>query len=434
MSKRNPPVTIMLLALLGLAWNTPLSCADGELYVGTSKQDITPAVGIKLAAGYGGQEPPLSQGNHDPLFVRTLVLEAGEFRMAIVACDLSGYANKKIAEVARERFGISRLLLSSSHTHSVPSARDAESPYARRVEQAILRGLGESVEHMFPARVSAGYRSFPQLGYHRLIRQEDGRARALWENPDRVPYGPVDPEVGVIKFEDRSGRPRLILVNYACHPVVVMRNYEVSADYPGVTCKLVEEAYGDGALCMFIQGAAGDINPMMMSRRRRRPEDVTDYGPMETMGSLLAREVLRLTKSLKTPLDGPATLKAKPDSLRFHGRFDKKLTYDVHFTTILINDAIAIATFPGEPFVKFQLDWKKSAAAPFPFFFGYTLNSAVGDNPHYVPDIRSAAYGGYGADSSSRMIEVGAGEAVMNRHLENLYRLRGIMREKPGRK
>ena len=280
MSKRNPLLTIMLLALLGLAWNTPLSCADRELYIGAAKQDITPPVGIKLAAGYGGQEPPLSQGNHDPLFVRTLVLEAGGVRLAIVACDLTGYANEKIAEVARERFGISHLLLSSSHTHSVPGARDAESPYARKVEQAILRGLGESVEHMYPARVSAGYRGFPQLGYHRLIRQEDGHARALWENQDRVPYGPVDPEVGVIKFVDESGCPRLILVSYACHPVVVMRNFEVSADYPGVTCRLVEEAYGDGASCMFIQGAAGDINPIMMSRRRKRPEDVTDYEPM----------------------------------------------------------------------------------------------------------------------------------------------------------
>jgi hypothetical protein len=30
------------------------------------------------------------------------------------------------------------------------------------------------------------------------------------------------------------------------------------------------------------------------------------------------------------------------------------------------------------------------------------------------------------------MIEVGSGEAVMSKHLENLYRLTGLMREAPG--
>ena len=30
------------------------------------------------------------------------------------------------------------------------------------------------------------------------------------------------------------------------------------------------------------------------------------------------------------------------------------------------------------------------------------------------------------------MIEVGSGEAVMNKHLENMYRLTGLMREEPG--
>ena len=52
--------------------------------------------------------------------------------------------------------------------------------------------------------------------------------------------------------------------------------------------------------------------------------------------------------------------------------------------------------------------------------------------PGYVPDVKSAAQGGYGADQSGRMIEVGSGEAVINKHLENMYRLTGLMREQPG--
>ena len=118
------------------------------------------------------------------------------------------------------------------------------------------------------------------------------------------------------------------------------------------------------------------------------------------------------------------------DSLRFQGRFDQNATFDVRLSTILINDDIAIATFPGEPFIQLQLDWKRKVDMPHPFLFGYSWHA--GTWPGYVPDIKSAAQGGYGADQSDRMIEVGAGEAVINKHLENMYRLSGLMGEEPG--
>jgi neutral ceramidase len=119
------------------------------------------------------------------------------------------------------------------------------------------------------------------------------------------------------------------------------------------------------------------------------------------------------------------------DSLKFTGRFDKNASFDVHISTILINNDIVIATFPGEPFIQLQLDWKKKVEVAHPFLFGYTWYQ--GTWPNYVPDIKSAALGGYGADQANpKMIEVGSGEAVMNKHLENMYRLTGLMREEPG--
>ena len=60
----------------------------------------------------------------------------------------------------------------------------------------------------------------------------------------------------------------------------------------------------------------------------------------------------------------------------------------------------------------------------------YTL-SAGGTWPGYIPDLRSAAYGGYGADASTR-IEVGAGEKIVLRHLTFLYELLGMWKDRPG--
>jgi hypothetical protein len=70
---------------------------------------------------------------------------------------------------------------------------------------------------------------------------------------------------------------------------------------------------------------------------------------------------------------------------------------------------------------RLQAAWKAKAEVPYRLFSGYTY-SAGGQWPGYIPDLRSAARGGYGADSR---IEVGAGETIIQRHLRNLYGLQG---------
>ncbi len=396
--------------------------AAGELRAGTAKISITPD-DIKMPV-------------HDPCYARSLVLDVGGERIAIVAVDLGTYSNERLVAACKERFGISHLVLSSSHTHSAPGRG-----YGDFFEERITQVLEAAVKDMVPAKISAGHRSFPQLGFNRLVVREDGHARESWfgddhytsENPERIPFGPIDPEVGVIKVEDMEGRPRAIVMNYACHSDVVCQNYAISADYPGAATRKVEEAFGGGLNCLFVQGAGGNIESLIISSRRTGPDDPfpTDYSTIERVGGLLAYETVKLARSLSPPTRKETTIRYMNDSLKFTGRFDKDAAFDVHFSTILINDDIVIATFPGEPFIQLQLDWKKRVELAHPFLFGYTWHR--GTWPNYVPDIKSAAQGGYGADQSNpKMIEVGSGEAVINKHLENMYRLTGLMREEPG--
>ncbi len=97
---------------------------------------------------------------------------------------------------------------------------------------------------------------------------------------------------------------------------------------------------------------------------------------------------------------------------------------------MLIGKNIAIATVPGEPFHRLQKMWKSQADVAYPFFFGYTYSNG-GTWAGYIPDLRSAAHGGYGADASTT-IEVGAGERIIQQHLIDLYDLQGMWRDKPG--
>jgi neutral ceramidase len=404
------------------------------LLAGTAKINITPA-----------SNEPL----HDSVYARTLVLESGDLKIALVSVDLGIFTSERIQKVCQQEYGISEVLLCSSHTHSGPHAFQPGNPYQTFYEDQILKSIGQAMEHLFKAHVIAGRSTFPQLGFNRLIIRQDGHARESWysdeqytsENPERIPFGPVDPEVGVVRIDDDQGQPRVILMNYACHADIVCFNYAISADYPGVASSKVEEAFDHKVNCLFIQGAGGNIESLQISSRRKSASDPfqTDYAPMERTGEILAFQTVKLARSLGSATNssasaapGGAPLLLLEDSLHFTGRFNKHLDYRVHLSTILIDSTIAIAACPGELFVQLQLEWKKQMelAGVTPLLFGYTWSA--GDWPGYVADVRSAALGGYGADQGSDLIEVGAGEAIITRQLENFYRLNGLMRDKPG--
>jgi hypothetical protein len=431
-STRRPVLLLIILAVEVLRANAgPCPAARDTLFAGTAKVNLTPAT-----------DEPI----HDSIYARSLVLDGDGVRIAFVSVDLAVFTSDRIEKVCREKYGIRQVVLCSSHNHSEPQPQgkrsfQAGNPYTAFYEDRIIEAVGEAVRTLFPARIAAGRKGFPQLGFNRLVVREDGHARESWfsddhytsENPERIPFGPVDPEVGVIRIDDLQGQPRAIVMNYACHADIVCFNYAVSADYPGVACRKVEEAFDNHVNCLFIQGAGGNIESLQISSRRKGPDDPfqTDYAPMVRTGELLAFQAVKLARSL-APAAGEQELRYMDDSLRFTGRFDRQQDYHVHLSTLIINKDIAIAVCPGELFVQLQLDWKKQMelAEVQPFVFGYSWSE--GSWPGYVADVRSAALGGFGADQGSNLIEPGAGEAIMTRQLLDFYRLNGLMRDKPG--
>lgn len=213
-----------LLVLLGV-FSTVNTNAAEKLMAGTGKVNITP--------------PNPSYPVHDSLYARTLILEAGASRIAFVSLDLVMYSNVPLAEKLKKQFGLQEVYFCPQHTHS------GEAGPKEWLDAQITKALKQASSSMFEARISAGYRSFPQLSFNRLLLREDGRARESWVgddhyravNPERIPHGPVDNSVGVIKLEDTKGNPKVILMNYACHPDVAWNNFEISADYVGYATK-----------------------------------------------------------------------------------------------------------------------------------------------------------------------------------------------------
>src|SRR2546426_47944 len=84
-------------------------------------------------------------------------------------------------------------------------------------------------------------------------------AGVLGQNPS----GAIDRELLVGRLDGEDGSPLATIVGFACHPVCQGgRMALLSADFPG---RMRAAAEGlTGSPCLFIQGAAGNINPVEM--------------------------------------------------------------------------------------------------------------------------------------------------------------------------
>ena len=426
-----------------LLWGTCI--ARAELRAGVAKVDITPKTHEPLW-GFEDRTDPAT-GTLDPLYARILVLEAGGKRIAIVTLDLGRSFGEPsldhLKEVVSKSSGISCLLLSASHTHAGPVIKDeyagAPPEWEQKALDAIAAAIKTASDNLQVARIGSGTGSV-FIGHNRLRLNDDGTVNWFERNPTMVPTSPVDPTVTVVRIDDRNGVPLAILINYACHPVVLgSENSQYSADYPGITNRVVEKALGGSVQSFFMQGAAGDINPFYAVT----PMKGNVVKLLDWTGEQLGQEVVRVAKGIQTVNDPSASIDFREETLHLKLRWDpeqfraallktfgaKSLEQmgapirpiiDARVTSVLIDKQIAIIAVPGEPFVDFQESWRARCPAATALFFGYT-NGYHG----YLPTISAASRGGYGAASASTWVEVGAGERMVDWALIQTYQMMG---------
>ena len=233
------------------------------MLVGAADRDITPPVGMSIAAP--GRD---SIGVHDPLFTRTMVLDDGNgTAVAIVCFDLIGCGfevTEQVQRAVQAATGIEHVLLNFGHQHSSRwlTARgeggktDAETAWQDSLREVIVEIIAEAQAAAVPATLRAG-RAAAQVGYNRRIVLEGGQIH-MGDNKD----GAVVPWVNVLVAEAvDSGAPIGVVFEHAAHPVIVPDSSNLtSADYPGAAVARVREELGDGCVAMFAQGCGANIN------------------------------------------------------------------------------------------------------------------------------------------------------------------------------
>ncbi|MCX6222670.1 MAG: hypothetical protein NTZ69_17010 [Bacteroidia bacterium] len=233
-----------------------------------------------------------SDGN---LTARAMAVKNGEKTVVIVNVDVCGLNDTFTGLVKREIYQKNHIpapavFINCTHTHFAPVTQDWltwQEPNQRpdsiylysTVKNGILYAVDNALKTMAPAELSFG-----------RGKTDIGRNGQLKDHPELY-----DSAVDVIKvgYPGKDAESYLFLT--ACHPELSTAgklHYTISANYPGVARKLVEERTGTSN-SMFLQGTAGDINP----------SDNGEY----ISGEKLANEVIAILNRPMTKINGQVT-------------------------------------------------------------------------------------------------------------------------------
>ena len=438
-------VTMLLISTM-LLWS-PLASWAQELRAGYAKVDITPTGPMNMG-GYDLRNAP-SDGIHgnDRLFARALVFEVAGARVAFVETDVIGIQGhevfrRKISEATG--IPVSNILLGDAHNHATPSpSAQPRNDWDRTFAEALVKATTQAVANLQSARIAAGTghsriamnrrqvklmdsdspltfdenNSSQSFGKHKtdkpVMVHEFGGVVRLGANP----LGPIDDNVQIVRIDTAAGAPLAVMIHYPCHGTSLGgRNSKISAEWMGRMQAYVEKEFpGVGAI--YLQGAAGDINPRVVGGLDGSPDDINiTWALGDEIGHEVARVYRQLTPAamVNPRVQIETAVILCPRSYSELYKDFTKTAVEVPTTAVRIGD-LMWTTFPGEMFSNIGKQVKAAEPATYSHLMGYT-NGYVG----YFPEQKAYSEGGYEVsqthfDPQSERIYLRAVAALMER-------------------
>jgi len=417
-------ILVVLLALVC----APLAMA-GTFKVGFAERDITPTKERIPMWGYGARHALPGEGVDIPLFAKTVVVDAGDKKLAIMGLDIGRsptYASMdRIKAAVKEKAGVDFVLISGSHTHHGPVIEllDQEGYGKGKYDNAVAYALeleGNIVDAVVEA---AGKAVEAKIGW---ASEETDMNRN--RHTKTLPK-PRDPELAVVRFDDLAGTPIALFVNFAAHPTIASTmDRRWSAEWPGAMQRDLEAALG--VKSFFMQGAEGDMSPDTNDTRKG----------VNGFGAAMAEKVKGINARIVTSVPASPSIAGIEESFSYPSRIDftNKFTIGMfqnaffpeitamlvelpnntvqpRMSSIVLNGELALVGGSGEFFSAHSVRLKKDSAAKETLFFGLCNGHNM-----YFPTREAVEEGGYGADSTVSWVSVGAGEEMIDKALGNI--------------
>ena len=475
---------VLLLPLILFSSFTPVSVlGQGEtakvLKAGAATSNITPPLGMEIVGNFAPR--PIAGNVHDELHARCLVLDDGTTRLVFVVADTISLG-REVWDEAKQRVealtGIpaANLMFSTTHTHS--SVAPVASPggklhYRDLLVSRVVDVVRRAIHQLEPARIAWGAGRVPQHVFNRRWLLKEGMTNpSPFGTEDRAvmnpgghlrarlagPAGPTNPEVYCLSVQALDGHQIALMANYWLHYVGGVPREDLSADYFGEFCKLVEHKLStDGdqrpVVGILANGPCGDVNNNDYSGNAaavaRKP-----YEKIKLVAADLAAEVLRVHGTLKyqnwVPLKAAAEdleiavrrpsaemvqwaeeVLAKPQDLptrhplerpyaerTLTARDAKPDTVSCVMQVFRIGE-LGIASIPFEVFTEIGLEIKARS----PFQDTFTIELANGSYG-YLPTPPQHALGGYETWLGTNRVERDASVKITAKILDLLSRVR----------
>lgn len=454
--------TVILIVAIGLSIPAILEAQDqtfkssknSMLKVGIANRDITPDPLVKnwvTGDPYGEVR--------DPVQARVLVLGAKDQKAVIIhweLVDAGESATERVRDAVSKAIAVPRhnIIVNASHNHSAPWApvyddkhrgleQDTwwavrymppqnDDPHFNEWMQKLIDQTVEAAEtadrRLEPVSVWIGRADVSEYVQNRRPRaQKNGISSSQmpddynYRHPEWDPnilsgtnsFGPVDRAMTVVSFRNQSGNDVATLFQLACHAVSIYPFEDaISSDWPGATTRILnEELEGQS---MFLQGAAGDINPW-----RRGSEAV---GEMAAGLAAYVQKAIQYSARLQ-----PGELRTGRITvglpLTDYGKQRTGLETIPAEIQAVTYGTLAIVTLPGEPMTELGLAIKKYSPFPQTLVLGYSNGNGV----HYVGMPGEKKHGGYevgektniGTDRAGLIMVESAGDLLDQMYSDN---------------
>lgn len=233
----------------------------GELNAGVAVVDLTPPLELKSPlGGYGARMNRPAEGVHDRIFAKAMVIGDGPRKFALVTADMLGFPpplkSAVLDKLANKGWSAEQVLLLPSHSHTSIEMNAINPLNVYKVPQLgihnpqlyeltvgnLARVIDEAGKQMIPVKVGSSSVSI-----------------AGWNRNRRLPNGPVDPELTLLRVDTTDGKPLAVFVNWTAHPTF-MNEHDMlfSGDWPGHLQRTLEALIGPGVTAMYANGAEGD--------------------------------------------------------------------------------------------------------------------------------------------------------------------------------
>ena len=269
--------------------------AAAPFQAGVARVSITPLeadIPTQLG-GYGAREGRPAEGVLDTLFGTALVLRFGEVQTALISVDTCSVpinlAEEVLARADVPGLSLDNTLICASHTHTGlegfaldrrniagnPNIGVFSEPMLDFVVERLAGALREASQRLEPATAASAAAPLPDM------------------NRNRRGAECVDDQLTVLRLDRADGTPLAALVHFTVHGTFVNEDDMLaSGEWAGQIQRTVEDLLGHDALCLFVNGAEGDIAP-------RRPEGGSRYEQAQNYGRRVGIAAWRLLDGLR---------------------------------------------------------------------------------------------------------------------------------------